>query len=146
MSIKFQNEAESWQKDKYRYLSGEWKLETLVAVSIWRCWNNIDIATRPRGSSSRAGGGRPQKETWRTFVAAKVSEGGLDQLDLAVANKVGLWLQDMGLEFRPERDESGGEHSVAYFGATITVRQRNGQLVRLRRLPMPAALRRKKTA
>jgi len=119
MPGKFQNEATAWQRDRDRYFSGKWSLEILLEVSIWRAWNNVDIARRPRGKGSYAGAQNQQKRVWRTIVARKVADGGLDPFDLAVSVAVKNWLDEHGYQHKPERDTSGGEDSVEFEGTTI---------------------------
>jgi hypothetical protein len=126
-------DVESWEKDKARFVSGEWTKNTLVAVAIWRAWNNIDIATRVRGE---------QKETWRMIVARFKKDGGLDRIDRGVAHAVLNWLSDHGYKHQKDRDTGGPqEERIEFWGTTIRLEPPLPQI----QLSMPPVLARSKT-
>jgi len=104
----------------------------------------MDIATRPRGHGAYAGAQNQQRETWRTFVACAVADGGLDALDLEIDRKVRAWLDEQGFRHHPERDTSGGEESVEFAGSTIQLYQADNTVIHLPRLAMPGVLKKGK--
>ena len=145
MANRYLREADAWNTDKARFTTDEWSKQTLLEVSAWRAWNNIDVARRTRGRGAQAGTKNQQKDTWRTFVAVKVADGGLDTFDIEVAETTLAWLKERGYHPVEQRDSSGGEESVEYYGVTIKPLWPDGRdAANPDRYPMPAVLKKAK--
>ncbi len=134
LSKKRQLEAKAWTRDLEKYRTGIWTWEQLLEVSIFRVWNNVDIALRVRGDQDR---------TDRSIVCEYCST--VDNLS-AEAKKVGeqvlLWLTDQGYKHTPDRDQTGGEEGVAWIATLIRPLP---EFPIPERLPMPEVLKKKKT-